>query len=275
VSEAMVAVLAVVVVTLATLAAVRVARVTRARRASALAELRGDFVSAVSHELRTPLAQIRLFAELLRKGGLKDPAEADRALGIIEKEAGRLTILVDNILTYTSLQRRQRFVTPLAADVAVEARAVIESFAPLAAERGARVVASLDGAAGVRARIDAQALRQILLNFLENAVKYGPNGQTVTVGAEPVTEEGEGGAGVRVRLWVDDEGPGVPTADRAAIWDAFYRSERARRSGVGGSGLGLAVVRDLAAQYGGRVAVEDAPGSGARFVAELPGLRAP
>jgi signal transduction histidine kinase len=245
-----------------------VVRGARARRAAALAELRGDFVSAVSHELRTPLAQIRLFAELLRKRALRDAAEADRALGVIEKEAGRLSILVDNVLSYTSLRRRQRFVTPLAADVAAEARQVIESFAPLAAERGARVVAELEE--GARARVDTQALRQVLLNFLENAVKYGPKGQTVTVGARHVVAPN---GRDRVRLWVDDEGPGVPPAERAAVWDAFYRTERARRSGVGGSGLGLAVVRDLVAHHGGTTAVEDAPSGGARFVAELPGLR--
>jgi signal transduction histidine kinase len=243
-------------------------RAARAGRAAELAQLRGDFVSSVSHELRTPLAQIRLFAELLRKGALTDPAEADRALGIIEKEAGRLSILVDNVLSYTSLRRRQRFVTPLAADVAAEARQVIESFAPLAAERGARVVASLED--GTRARIDAQALRQVLLNFLENAVKYGPKGQTVTVGARHLAVPN---GSARVRLWVDDQGPGVPAAERAAVWEAFYRTEPAQRSGAGGSGLGLAVVRDLVAQYGGTAAVEDAPGGGARFVVELPGLR--
>jgi signal transduction histidine kinase len=237
-------------------------RSARARRETTLAQLRADFVSAVSHELRTPLAQIRLFAELLRKKALRDEAEADRALGVIEKEAGRLAILVDNILSYTSLRRRTRFVTPLAADVAAEARQVIESFAPLAAERGAQVVADLE--TDTRARIDTQALRQVLLNFLENAVKYGPRGQTVTVGARH--------AGPRVRLWVDDEGPGVPAVERGAVWDAFYRTERAQRAGVGGSGLGLAVVRDLVAQYGGAVAVEDAPSGGARFVAELPGF---
>lgn len=239
-------------------------RAARTKREHTLAQLRADFVSAVSHELRTPLAQIRLFAELLRKGALRDEAEADRALGIIEKESGRLTILVDNILSYTSLRRRTRFVTPLAADVAAEARQVIESFTPLAAERGARVVAELE--ANTRARIDTQALRQVLLNFLENAVKYGPRGQTVTVGARH--------DGPRVRVWVDDEGPGVPLAERTIVWDAFYRSERAQRAGVGGSGLGLAVVRDLVAQYGGLVCVEDAPNGGARFVAELPGFPA-
>jgi signal transduction histidine kinase len=207
-----------------------------------------------------------MFAELLRKRALRDEAEADRALRIIEKEAGRLAILVDNVLNYARLRRQPvtRWITPVPADVAAEARQVLESFAPLAAERGARI--ALDAEAGPRAVIDPQALRQVLLNFLENAVKYGPRGQTVTLGARAVGA----GRGATVRIWVDDEGPGVPAAEREKIWEAFHRAEAAARSGVGGSGLGLAVVRDLVRQAGGRVAVEDAPGGGARFVAELP-----
>ena len=251
------------------LAAVVVAsrlRAGRARRETAIAELRADFVSGVSHELRTPLAQIRMFAELLRKRALRDEGEADRALGIIEKEAGRLAILVDNVLNYARLRRQPvtRWITPVPADVAGEARQVLESFAPLAAERGARIVLAV--APGPRAVIDPQALRQVLLNFLENAVKYGPRGQTVTLGAQALGA----GRGAQVRIWVDDEGPGVPPAEREKIWEAFHRAEAAVRSGVGGSGRGLAGVRDLVRPAGGRVAIEAAPGGGARFVAELP-----
>jgi signal transduction histidine kinase len=258
-------VLALLVALAAAVIASRV-RASRARRETAIAELRADFVSGVSHELRTPLAQIRMFAELLRKRALRDEEEADRALRIIEKEAGRLAILVDNVLNYARLRRQPvtRWITPVPADVAGEARQVLESFAPLAAERGARIVLVVEP--GPRAVIDPQALRQVLLNFLENAVKYGPRGQTVTLGAQPLGS----GRGARVRIWVDDEGPGVPPAEREKIWEAFHRAEAAVRSGVGGSGLGLAVVRDLVHQAGGRVAIEGAPGGGARFVAELP-----
>jgi signal transduction histidine kinase len=253
-------------------------RAARARRDGALAQLRADFVSGVSHELRTPLAQIRMFAELLRKRALRDEDDAERALRIIEKEAGRLTILVDNVLNYARLRREPatvRWITPVPADVAAEARQVLESFAPLAAERGARL--ALDVEEGPRAVIDPQALRQVLLNFLENAVKYGPRGGTVTLGARAAPAAAPAGATrpaavprARVRIWVDDEGPGVPPAERERVWEAFHRSEAAVRSGVGGSGLGLAVVRDLVAHAGGTVRVESAPGGGARFVAELP-----
>ncbi|MFL5576883.1 MAG: sensor histidine kinase [Gemmatimonadaceae bacterium] len=241
-------------------------RAARHRREHALAQLRADFVSSVSHELRTPLTQIRMFAELLRKRALREPDESDRALRIIEKEAGRLSILVDNVLNYTRLRRGPRREAPRPTDVAEEVRQVIESFAPLAAERGVHV--EEDVPVGLRAAVDAQALRQVLLNLLENAVKYGPRGQTVTVAARGVA--GERGEAGRVRLWVDDEGPGIPPAERDAVWEAFYRGEWATRSAASGSGLGLAVVRRLVEHHGGTVAVEEAPGGGARMAVEVP-----
>ena len=239
-------------------------RVRRARRAQELTRLRADFVASTSHELRTPLAQIRMFAELLQKGALHRPDEAARALRIIEKEASRLTILVDNLLNYARLRRRADDDDALAAvaptHVADDVQHVLDAFAPLAAERGARVVSAVP--AGLHARVDSLALRQVLTNYLENAVKYGPAGQAVTVGAAA--------AGRRVRVWVDDEGDGVPPDEREAIWIAFRRGRRAEASARGGSGIGLAVVRELVLQYGGTVRVEDAPRGGARFVAEFP-----
>jgi signal transduction histidine kinase len=112
------------------------------------------------------------------------------------------------------------------------------------------------------ARIDPDALRQILLNLLDNAVKYGPAGQDVVVAVEP----GERG----VRLVVEDRGAGVPPRERLRIFERFQRLERDRLSSVAGTGIGLAVVSDLAARMHGRAFVEDAPSGGARFVVELP-----
>jgi signal transduction histidine kinase len=233
------------------------------QREQELARVRSDFLAGASHELRTPLAQIRMFAELLRKGSLDRPGEADRALGIIEKEASRLSILVENVLNYARLRRRATLTAtngaPAVTDIARDIEQVIVSFAPLAAERGSRVIAAVDGTPN--AFVDSQALRQVLLNFLENAVKYGPPDQTITVGAR---REGD-----RVRVWVDDEGPGVPESERADIWNAFHRGRSAERSGKGGSGIGLAVVRDLVLQHGGSVSIDVAPGGGARFLIEL------
>jgi signal transduction histidine kinase len=238
-------------------------RAGRARREQELTRLRADFVASTSHELRTPLAQIRMFAELLQRGTLRRPEEAARALRIIEKEASRLTILVDNLLNYTRLRRRAEHSAVeslVPTHVAGDVQQVIEAFAPLAAERGARVLADVPD--DLHAHVDSLALRQVLINYLENAVKYGPAGQTVLVGAS--------GDERRVRIWVDDQGRGVPREERQAVWEAFRRGAQAEASAQGGSGIGLAVVREIALQHRGDVALEDAPGGGARFVAEFP-----
>ena len=240
-------------------------RAVRARRTSELTQLRADFVSSVSHELRTPLAQIRMFAELLRKGSMRTPQDADRALRIIEKEASRLTILVDNILNYTRLRKRAERASSIPTHVTGAVRQTIESFAPLSAERGVHIVAEIEP--DLWATVDSLGLRQVLLNFLENAVKYGPRDQKVTVGAKGID-------GV-VRVWVDDQGPGVPVSERDAVWRAFYRRKESIAAGATGAGIGLAVVRELVLQSGGSVQVTDAPNGGARFIADLPRAATP
>ena len=240
-------------------------RAVQARRTTELTQLRADFVSSVSHELRTPLAQIRMFAELLRKGSMRTPQDADRALRIIEKEASRLTILVDNILNYTRLRKRAERASSIPTHVTGAVRQTIESFAPLSAERGVHIEADIEP--DLWATVDSLGLRQVLLNFLENAVKYGPRDQKVTVGAKALD-------GI-VRVWVDDQGPGVPPSEREAVWRAFYRRKESIAAGATGAGIGLAVVRELVLQSGGSVQVTDAPNGGARFLADLPRAETP
>jgi signal transduction histidine kinase len=231
------------------------------RRESDLAVLRTQFVSGVSHELRTPLAQIRMFAETLVLGRIRTEDERTRSLEIIDQEARRLTNLVENLLHFSRSERQSLRVAPVPTVVGPLIRAVLESFAPLTETRHVRLVTSLPD--GVVAWADEGALRQMLLNLLDNAVKYGPEGQVVTVGIDPP-------GGDRVRIWVQDQGPGVPAADRERIWEQFWRLERDRGSAVAGTGIGLSVVRELAALHRGRSYVETAPGGGCRFVLELP-----
>ena len=243
---------------------VGVYRFARMRRAQDLASLRSDFVAGVSHELRTPLAQIRLFAQLLREGTVQTEVQVERSLRVIDSEARRLTFLVDNVLNFARIENDVRHPSPVPTDVARVVEEAIEAFGPLAETRQARVEASVSP--GLRVLADPRALHQIILNFLDNALKYGPAGQTVRVTATA--------AGTHVRLCVDDEGPGVPVRERTMVWRQFYRlvggSPDAKTPEAGGTGIGLAVVSELVAAYGGRVAIEDAPGGGARFVAELP-----
>ncbi|HEX5830988.1 MAG TPA: HAMP domain-containing sensor histidine kinase [Gemmatimonadaceae bacterium] len=231
------------------------------RRQLELMRLRTDFISGVSHELRTPLAQIRWFAELLRMGRLRTQAERERSLHIIDQEARRLTYLVENVLNFSRADRQQSRVSPEPTLVAGELRDVIDTFGPLARARRMAIVTELDES--VEARVDRAALRQVLLNLLDNACKYGPAGQTITVRLERRYEA--------LRLSVSDQGPGIPEGERERIWEPFYRAERDLGSTITGSGIGLSVVHDLVHLHGGRIWVEEAAGGGARFVVELSG----
>ncbi len=235
------------------------------RREHRLGRLREDFVSGVSHELRTPLTQIRMLSELLETDGFKSPAERARAVGIIHRESLRLTNLVDNVLEFTRLRRAPIAVARAAARVSLAEvlREVADVLGPLLEAQGNRleVVATED----VEIRGDRDAVSRVVRNLVENAAKYGPATQTIRLTlsrAEPA-----GGA----RVTVDDEGPGIPPAERPRIWQPFYRLDRDRNAPAGGSGLGLSVVADLVRLLGGQVSVGDAPGRGARFTVELPG----
>ncbi|HET8713783.1 MAG TPA: HAMP domain-containing sensor histidine kinase [Gemmatimonadales bacterium] len=233
------------------------------RRESQLARLRSDFISGVSHELRTPLAQIRMFSETLTLGRVRTEDERRRSLAIIDQEARRLTHLVENLLHFSRSERQTAHITPEPTKLAPLVQEVIDGFAPLAAARGATLAAVVPEDLIVPA--DPGAVRQMLLNLLDNAVKYGPAGQEVRIGA--ARENGV------ARLWVDDGGPGIPRADRERVWLRFWRMERDRDSAVAGSGIGLAVVRELASLHHGRAWVDEKEPSatpGTRVVIELP-----
>jgi signal transduction histidine kinase len=236
------------------------AAIYQLRRQQQLAQLRVDFVSGVSHELRTPLAQIRLFAELLRNGQLRSEAERERSFSIIDEEAQRLTYLVENVLAFARSEhgRNALVVEPLEMDR--ELQAAIDAFAPLARVRRAKIHSSIEP--GLVSRVDPRGLRQVVLNLLDNAVKYGPVGQTVNISLSSDND--------KVVIAVEDKGPGVPKSEREKIWDPYVRLSRAAESAAGGSGIGLSIVRELVRLHGGRTWVEDAAGGGARFVAEFP-----
>lgn len=232
------------------------------RREQELSLLRTDFVSSVSHQLRTPLAQIRMFGETLLLGRVRSEEEEERSLEIIVKEAQRLTHQVDNVLHFSRAQRGEVALNLQESSLAPLVSEVLESFGPLAEAQDCRLEASLDES--LKAWIDPGAFRQILLNLLENAVKYGPSDQIIDVRLR------KGPAGM-VQLLVEDEGEGIPEDQRREVFSPYSRLERDRESGVAGSGIGLAVVKELAQRQGASVRVDDSVSGGASFVVAFPG----
>ena len=250
---------------LAVAAALSFVAIGQIRREGELSRLRADFVASISHELRTPLTQMRLYLETLRLGRFTTDEQREWSLDNVERETTRLGHLVERVLRFSRTGRSSP--DPRApVDVRAELEQLVAEFAPLADARGAHVVADLD--AVPRVALQPDALRHIVLNLLDNAVKYGPRGQTVRVKLGSARVRGSAGAG-DVQIEITDEGPGVPPADRERIWRAYQRGSDV--GGTAGSGVGLSVVRDVVAQHGGRAWVENAPaGQGSRFVVTLP-----
>jgi len=227
------------------------------RRGQELLRLREQFVSNVSHELRTPLQQILLFSDLLRLKRVSSDDERDQAVSVIHRETRRLINLVENVLSFSRPVGEP--VSPRETAALDLAGTVVESFRPIAEERG--VALRITGEEVV-VRGDPEALQRVLLNLLDNAVKYGPDGQTVTIDVSR-----RGGSGV---VAVRDEGPGIPETDRDRIWEAYFRLGREQRDDSTGQGVGLAIVRDLVEHMGGRVRLDAAETGGACFEVELP-----
>lgn len=223
-----------------------------------LSRLREDFVAGVSHELRTPLAQIRMFADTLLLDRIRNPQEGRRAIEIISQETRRLGQLVENVLYFHRHRRAPATPAGTAMSLTALVLEVTESFKPLAASKRVRLASNIP-AHDVIVIGNADGLRQVLLNLLDNAVKFGPADSTVTVTLQT--------AGDRARLMVDDQGAGVPAADRRRIFEPFERGET---RGAGGAGIGLAVVHQIVAEHVGTARVDTAPSGGARFVIDLP-----
>jgi signal transduction histidine kinase len=235
------------------------------RRSRELARLRSEFVANVSHELRTPLAQISMFSETLYLGRERSSDERQHFLSVIFREARRLTTLVESVLRYSRGEAHANRVRLERRDIAQDVRETVQSFEPLA--MAADVALAVDCADEAEAMADPGALRQIVLNLLDNAVKYGPREQTVTVRVTRSVND--------ILVSVSDEGPGIPRADRERVFEPFARLDRPDLPRVSGTGIGLAVVRELVLAHHGRVWVEparDASPEGARVCLTIPAV---
>jgi signal transduction histidine kinase len=232
------------------------------RGESRLFRLRQDFISSVSHELRTPLARIRLFNELLMGGGQTDEAKRSHYRKVIDRECRRLTILIGNILDFSRHERGVRKYQKTALDLRKVVEDALESFRAASDEGRFKLSTDLEPVGFVMG--DAQALEQVLINLLDNAVKYSPEGSSIEITLACVDRT--------ARLRVADHGCGISLREQHRIFEPFYRvgSHVGREGAATGSGLGLALVRRAVEDHGGRVFVHSRPGEGSTFEIAFP-----
>ncbi|MBL8722733.1 MAG: HAMP domain-containing histidine kinase [Planctomycetes bacterium] len=230
-------------------------------REAELAALKVDLVSRVSHELKTPLALIRMYGETLGLGRARDSEQAAQFGGIIARESERLTTLIQRILDFSRQQAGTLQYTPQHTDLTTLARNVCAAYAPHLESRGAVLIDTLTP--GVFVDCDANACESALVNLLENAAKYGIEGDDEhEIEVDLRTRGGEAWLEVR------DRGRGIPDHERDRVFDGFYRASNSGE--VRGAGLGLSLVRHFARAHGGDVTSQPRDGGGSVFRLALP-----
>jgi two-component system phosphate regulon sensor histidine kinase PhoR len=223
--------------------------------------MRRDFVANASHELRTPLTSIRGFVEALEDGAIENPETAHRFLGKIRTHADRMATLIEDLLELSRLEGRDTGAAWTETAVADVVEEIAASFAAAATRKDISLRRTNRGAPAVLT--DAERLRRILENLVDNALKYTPEGGSVEIVASAGPD---GGA----RVEVVDNGPGIGAEHVERIFERFYRVDKARSRELGGTGLGLSIVRHLAESIGASVSVDSELGSGSRFSVMVP-----
>jgi PAS domain S-box-containing protein len=227
----------------------------------AVDQLKSDFVATVSHELRTPLAAIYGAALTLQRSDVRlEESQREGLLDVVASEADRLARIVNDILWASRLDSGQMGVSIESCDAAKLANQVVEALRSHAPDDVQLAVEAPDGLPAVAT--DPDKLRQVLTNLVDNAVKYSPDGGRVLVA---VTH-----AGNRIRFRIEDSGLGIPTTEQDRIFEKFFRLDPSMTRGVGGTGLGLYICRELVDRMQGRISVSSDGRSGSTFTVELP-----
>ena len=224
-------------------------------------QLKSDFIANVSHELKTPLSLIRMFGELLASGRTKSDNDTREYAEIITREAERLSRLIDNVLDLARIERGKVAFDFKVGDLAEVLSRGLDVYRYRLEREGMKLTVEIeDGLPPVR--MDENAMTLVLLNLVDNAVKYAADGQSLHVS---LRRDGD-----RVRLAVKDRGPGIDSDETDRIFERFYRARRVRGRPVRGSGIGLSIVKNIDEAHGGDVTVESTPGEGSTFTVSLP-----
>jgi two-component system phosphate regulon sensor histidine kinase PhoR len=233
--------------------------VTRLQR---LEGVRRDFVANVSHELKTPITSIKGFVETLRDGAVRRPAEAEKFLEIVAKQADRMNSIIEDLLLLSRVEQDAREAKVTLERVPVKG-VILEAVQVCEPKAHAKdITITVDCPEGLAARLNAALLEQAIINLIDNAIKYSEPGRPVAL--EAAADDGE------VRISVRDKGAGIEPEHLPRIFERFYRVDKARSRKLGGTGLGLAIVKHIVQAHGGSVAVESAPGAGTTFTIRLP-----
>jgi two-component system phosphate regulon sensor histidine kinase PhoR len=225
-----------------------------------LANLKSDFIATVSHELKTPLSVIRMFGEMLLTGRVRSPDKQQEYLEMICSETERLSGLIENVLDFAALERGKRTYQMRDCDLhAVAARAVDALHYRFERENTAVEIVREGGGEPAVAHVDEEAILLVLINLLDNAMKYAP-GAPIQLRVDPGPKE--------ILLRVHDHGPGISPQDLARVFERFYRTRG--RDKARGSGIGLAIVKRIAEEHRGRAWAENAPDGGAIVSVAIP-----
>jgi len=236
-------------------------------------QMRRDFVANVSHELRTPLTALMGFIETLRGPARGDEVARDRFLDIMETEAGRMNRLVGDLLSLSRVEGEER-VRPTEEITLTEVlTSTLHSLRPVADDAGVTLEPNF-GDVPVRMTADADQIKQVFTNLVENAIKYGGAGGRVTLRLSYVPRD-PALRGPSTRVQVIDYGPGIDPVHLPRLTERFYRADSHRSRELGGTGLGLAIVKHIINRHRGRLRVESDLGEGAVFTVILPCHRLP
>ncbi len=231
-------------------------------------QMRRDFVANVSHELRSPLTALLGFIETLRGPAREDAQARARFLETMQEEAQRMERLVRDLLSLSRVEAQARIRPTDPVDLGALARSTAGALERMAGECDVRLVVEAPQTPLVVPG-DADQLRQVVTNLVENAIKYGGRGKTVTVAVAARGEE----PALRVPaavISVRDEGPGIDPVHVPRLTERFYRVDSHRSRAMGGTGLGLAIVKHIVGRHRGRLRIESAPGAGSEFRVLLP-----
>lgn len=232
-------------------------------------QMRSDFVANVSHELRSPLTALSGFIETLRGAARGDAAASDRFLGLMEREAQRMTRLIADLLSLSKVEDRVRIKPSAIVDVQMVVARVIATLTHQAQKDDVEIVLHAPDAISFAITGDEDELTQVFQNLIENAVKYGGKGNRVeiTLTRQP---SAAGFSTEVIKAAVRDFGPGIDKVHHARLTERFYRVDTGRSRDKGGTGLGLAIVKHIVQRHRGRLLVASAPGEGAEFSVLFP-----